>query len=72
MDAFIKIIFIAGISAAFAFAQSADSTAVQDSTVQTVAPAVPAAPATGEKKAATGTTPGKPSTNWSKIKDLFL
>jgi hypothetical protein len=70
MGKLIKIFFIAGIAVAFAFAQR-DTTAM-DSTVQTVTTAIPAAPATGEKKTTTGTTPPKPSTNWSKIKDLFL
>jgi hypothetical protein len=67
----IKIFAFTFMCAAFVYAQAPDSTAVQDSSqAVTVPPAPP--PSTGGEKATTGTKPGKPPTNWSKIKDLFL
>jgi hypothetical protein len=71
MGKLIKIFFVAGISAAFAFAQGADSTVVRDSSQTVTAAAVPAS-SSGEKKSVTGVKTTKPPTNWSKIKDLFL
>jgi len=67
-----KIFLAVGLSVAFAFAQTVDTTVTKDSSTQTVSAAAPAASSTSVKKATTGTRPGKPPTNWSKIKDLFL
>jgi len=71
MGKLIKIFIIAGLSMAFAYAQTIDTTAKQDSSSQTVKAASTVTPSSGQKKAVTGIT-RKPPTNWSKIKDLFL
>jgi hypothetical protein len=71
MDKLIKIFIFTVLSAAFAYAQPVDSTATKDSLL-TVSAANVSVSSAGEKKAVTGVKTSKPSTNWSKIKDLFL
>ena len=71
MEKLIKIFVIAGLSMAFAYAQTIDTTVKQDSSSQAVKAASTVVPSSGQKKAATGIKI-KPPTNWSKIKDLFL
>jgi len=63
-----KIFLALCCAVAFASAQTVDTTAAPDSSTAT-----PAASSTSVKKATTGNLPGTgKSTNWSKIKDLFL
>jgi len=71
MGKLIKIFIVAGLSMAFAYAQTIDTTAKQDSSSQAVKAASTVTSYTGQKKAVTDIKP-KPPTNWSKIKDLFL
>jgi hypothetical protein len=71
METSIKVFIFTVLAAAFAYAQPVDSTAAKDSS-QTISAASVSVSSTGEKKAVTGVKTSKPSTNWSKIKDLFL
>jgi hypothetical protein len=71
MEKLIKIFVIAGLSMAFIYAQSVDTTVKKDSLAQAVKAAGTVATSSGEKKAVTANKP-KPPTNWSKVKDLFL
>jgi hypothetical protein len=65
MEKLFKLFVSFALFIAFAYAQTVDTTVAKDSSQTVTASTV-------VKKATTGTRPGKPPTNWSKIKDLFL